>query len=1467
MYAMIRRTWIAGVLAVFALGCGGDEEAGGGAASTKLTVPSGAIELASSQGCMLDVDCAEGLFCFQRQCTWECQADEDCRVGATCSPNGRCILPATLRATAPNPIDDGTLDEEGFADVGAQQPVRIEEYPPNVVEIDPGEPFVTVSLRTAVPVEGGAILYRVELEGEEGETPRTLRSEGETEFRFQIPTGKASGNQGEADLQRAYLTTSIGGFPIDIIPRISLSGLYAAEIEVREFGGSGLPLRFGLRVEPENASLEEATTRRVLLPASMHDLVSPLRDASTSGATAKWVERPLEWDPIGEVWFARFAHDFEIGGSSQFGGGETTRLIRLEIHQVEGRRLRGALADRWEGLFDARTADGVVVPAQVVLSGPFTAHRQERLPAEAVDPIEGNPSIPSPPTGTPLAITECPGEVLDPLLTEVALQDPNPCEGITSVQAFRQAGSEARASCALAITDRALDGPTTASQVLAFLDEGQENPGGISFGEFLERCAAGNGFCVPSPKLLCSEQLLAFAYQAQTDELSVAGELLEKYQLAARESYLGRQLAAFQVDTNTRLDWLRTSEAPLFLASELRAYNEQIMAKWEKQVLQAHFDVLARQFTPSSLEVLGRAPTDPDAIAVRKTILLEQAQTWQGAMEALQIAAQRWNSLYQDDRKREQAATYVRTRTLDLYLSAAVLSHLNRSSGSSATSSIFGSGFAALMRTQEQLSLPFNDLIFMRDAEVVVSRSVDPQSSSHTVLRELEDLARKAVEDAQASVDRVLDDAQEDEVNAHVLTSRMQTQAEELRAELVALCGLPEGCTIADLDARPECAVKVEPGRCGFLIDPVSGEYESFENLEGMENVSEAGQAILGFREALIEYQMAQDEYRANEERARVELENADAFARNLARWQQRRQEVSVEIDQILSEIDAIEDATFEAQIAEIEQAHQIRKAAYQTQKQQAEDWAKIRYEGVSADMQKMTAINALNRSADALTLAGDEIDRTAELVKDGMPMSAGLSSDFTFAARLVMGMSAFFVTTGLRSAAWTLDTIALRLDQELQEAQARRDAKLAELEDLASLAETLTENKLEDLAASLRRVELENDREIAVRESLIDALRRNLEADIAYDRDLMELQDRRLQAKIRLQESSAAKARILRAEVVASQRHMAYMEVVQRAQLLQGRSLALQERLSQLENLIASPSVIFAFANRLARAESRVERAKTLLYDWLVALEYYAVRPFINQRLAILLARNPSQLEAISNELLRLQRVCGGMITYSTVDLSLRDDLLHGGFDMRQAEDQGVIGAAERFRAVLAKGNVPVDTQVRYSTDESIGDVIANRSVLAATFDLRLDDFANLALTCNAKIASIDVHLVGEGLGANVRPTVSILYDGTSTMRSCQPNINAIVGALDPGTTSFGSRTTFRTAGRSVSPVARIGEFGEPGTANRGLEGLPLASSYTLMIDPAKGENGKVDWSALEDVMLRLTYVYQDMFPVGQCE
>ncbi len=101
-----------------------------------------------------------------------------------------------------------------------------------------------------------------------------------------------------------------------------------------------------------------------------------------------------------------------------------------------------------------------------------------------------------------------------------------------------------------------------------------------------------------------------------------------------------------------------------------------------------------------------------------------------------------------------------------------------------------------------------------------------------------------------------------------------------------------------------------------------------------------------------------------------------------------------------------------------------------------------------------------------------------------------------------------------------------------------------------------------------------------------------------------MELRDRRDRVKLRLADAAALRARVLRSEVVVARHLIEYFQVVQRAQLLQGRYAALSSRLDNLTELIASPAVIFAFANRLARAESRVDRARGLLYDWLVALD-----------------------------------------------------------------------------------------------------------------------------------------------------------------------------------------------------------------------------------------------------------------------
>ena len=148
------------------------------------------------------------------------------------------------------------------------------------------------------------------------------------------------------------------------------------------------------------------------------------------------------------------------------------------------------------------------------------------------------------------------------------------------------------------------------------------------------------------------------------------------------------------------------------------------------------------------------------------------------------------------------------------------------------------------------------------------------------------------------------------------------------------------------------------------------------------------------------------------------------------------------------------------------------------------------------------------------------------------------------------------------------------------------------------------------------------------------------------------------------------------------------------------------------------------------------------------------------------------------------------------------------------------------------------------------------------------VNEFANLAASCNARIDAFDVQLVGDDLG-DALPTVSVVYDGTSRLRSCQPDLVDYVNGLDPGATAFSDVTTFRSPSRAISIIAGVNQFTSDDFAegvNRTLSGLPLASSYTVLIDPTMGENGDINWDALQDIRLRVRYGYQDFFPRGEC-
>jgi hypothetical protein len=420
----------------------------------------------------------------------------------------------------------------------------------------------------------------------------------------------------------------------------------------------------------------------------------------------------------------------------------------------------------------------------------------------------------------------------------------------------------------------------------------------------------------------------------------------------------------------------------------------------------------------------------------------------------------------------------------------------------------------------------------------------------------------------------------------------------------------------------------------------------------------------------------------------------------------------------------------------------------------------------------------------------------------------------------------------------------------------------LTKLQLQSEIDTAMAANELTQLQAELQVSLQQNATAEEQARDAIMMLEAELEAEAQAQRDLAAMYNRRDDVFARIVGENDRTTEIQQAQYTLQQRQTAYLRVVQRAQLLDGRLRNLVAQRTQLNQNLGSPSVVFGWANQLEQAESRLERAKDKMMDWVVALEYLAVRPFMDARLQILLARNTYQLADIATSLEDIQSRCGGAINTNSSELSLRDDVMQANTGLLDSASGEVLSAAQTFRAILARAQIPGDTRVRFSADATIGDLLARGGIWAASFDLGLNDFANLGASCNAKIQDISIQLVGTDLG-NAQPTVGLAYDGSSTVRSCQPDIDAIVDGIGRDATAFSGVTLFRTPGRVLAPTAGINEFGQP---NQTLVGLPLASQYTVLIDPTLGENAAIKWDNLEDVRISINYAYQDFYPPGQC-
>ncbi|MBL4634069.1 MAG: hypothetical protein JKY56_09355, partial [Kofleriaceae bacterium] len=661
--------------------------------------------------------------------------------------------------------------------------------------------------------------------------------------------------------------------------------------------------------------------------------------------------------------------------------------------------------------------------------------------------------------------------------------------------------------------------------------------------------------------------------------------------------------------------------------------------------------------------------------------------------------------------------------------------------------------------------------------------------------------------------------------------------------------------SIADITS-PECRPRTDAGECGFGLTLSEAGATMAINLDNV-TPSEANRAVLEYYSALQDRALAREE---SSEHARATdrfLALTNAFAITIEDWGVRRTALDDKVDALIAEGSERREGALIALAAFVEAGRQTRGDALIEREEWLSKWSDFDSD-VTANIAQLEESSTLAAIAAGLTAASDTFGSAADALFGGA--GAGISGPqigFAVAGAVSQGVGAAF-----NIAAIAVQTQSEAVAAAVERQAFQRDFELSQNDFIFNLQVAQREDELANIEADMEVLATENDFRDGLLETIVDDLEGGLADELAYERDLVELNDRRNTYSDRYGQQAAFEIRVAQSNLTVTQRLLAYAQVVQRGTLIDGQLRALEEQAAHLNELLGSPSVVFSWANRLSQAENRLERAKGAMMEWLIALEYLAVRPFLDQRIQILLARNTFQLDAIAGELDRLQSACGGALNTTNVNVSVRRDLL--GLERGIIDAFGnTLSPEQRFRDVLAAGIVPIDKRVRYSSDLNIGDLVAKRDVLAATFDINLTDFANLASSCNAKVASVAIELVGEGLGSG-RPTVSLLYDGASSVRSCQPNIESLVESIGRDATTFGAITTFRATGRSVSPVAGIGEAG---SINQTLQGLPLASQYTVLIDTEIGENGAVDWNELDDIVLHIEFVSQDVFPAGQCE
>ena len=1395
------------------------------------------LELQGATACGIDADCDPGSFCFLGSCSVQCETGAECDSGE-CDTRGRCTDSANKSANSDLPAGPPNSRITGL---------ELTNQPELEIVVAPGEEFVTVTFETSESATPqGGLSYRIESSADDSLARRVQTSNGGTTHTVVIPTGAAN-PEFVGDLVDVTIVTPVGTIPLILKSVLTVAGIYEGTLKLDGLG-TEIPLTFG--IDGDMGALGTGVSNAFLVvPSGEADMFGPVAESQLlSTNTTKELRQPLTYDSAVGAWVATFSNAYDAPSDQIFGTLPITQVkreLRYELKVEADRTVSGDMRDTWVGLYDTNDAEGSASVGTVVVNGQFRVGKTGAQPvtvagAFGVTPAEANPLVQS------FALsTKC-----------ATLADATDgCAARTT--------PDGALDCATAVTSGAL-GTMTLTEVVVDLLRGNLTSDGKSFQEFLAGCADGSiAVCKPTEAQTCGLELQAIAFGLSERGYSLAKEgLWDDFGDLLLEVTGGPQLGAFFVDTESRRDWLENANyGSIAITSAAAAQlNAELMTRYVTEVLGPNIKALRTYLQPSSFAFLSRVPDSAASTDQRDRLLIAMVGSWTATADSLSLAAQRWNEVYRLDGERRLKANEVAGYLGEMYRAAAVIIQLHKEAGKAAEAAPIAAGLNTLLLRYEALTRTFNELLFARDGELAVSSSLDPEQASRGVLAQRHEAALEAVDEASVKVDTLLQTLLDNDIRNADLFTNLDNAVNESQKRLVELCGQPVGCDVLRPEdaTNPLCDTSWKAGVCGFdqdrSVEPANRSPKDIKGIPAQENASEATLAIYDFGAAGRRINQAQTHQDNLKTFWNTSVTRTAAFKAAADRaFQDRTKTIQKTYDDFNNNYNAVR-SNEDLEIAAISTSI-------------AADASKLTFLAgftaatVAAATAKSVAITSdagtqlvTTRVATIFKTVGEKVTKTSKESSKCVELTAGTSVS-TGAPECAVAVTGYVSGSAVETMG-DAPTIAGQITHTLaQGIQAASDATLESVDALSQLAAAsidFAQSILEKAQAIKAAHEGSNLLKIENDERFANATYENV-TSYAADLDTwsqMALEDTRL-----LYEHVDATATTLNMTDDAIRAKGSYLQIVESAR--QERATLEMRRLQrrQISELVAGPQAVFFAANGLAEAERELDRAKRKMNDWLVALEYAAVRPFYNERMSILLARNTYQLRAIADRLTDLEGQCGGATNLQDGTVSLRNDLL----GLRTARQVGTVtySPAQLFRQTLAETNLPATATMRYTVSQTADQVPSASELLVVNFNLGLSSFANLRATCNAKIAGIALKLVGDNLGSG-QPYATLLYNGNSQTYSCQPGIDAYVQTFGQGDTTFGETTSFVVNGRAASPVSGVGEMG---SSNITFAGLPLAGDYTLIIDPSVPANGAINWANLEDIEVGLSYTYQDVF------